>query len=100
MEAEFINQIVPTVGRMVYFNTRGSNDGVYPSRVLAAVITRVYNNDTISVCAFREAGSNNEIKISYGNKPGQWDWMPYQKGQAKKTEELEKAQSEMQETAK
>jgi len=77
------NKIIPTVGRVVYFNTRGSNDGVYPSRPLAAIITRVYDEDTISVIAFREAGSNNEIKITRGENPGQWDWMPFQKASAK-----------------
>ena len=81
-------KLIPTVGRMVHFNTRGSNDGVFPPRLLAAIITKVYDDETISVCAFREHGFNNELKITRGDNPGQWNWMPYQLGQQKKTEEI------------
>lgn len=80
-------KIVPTVGRMVYFNTRGSNDGVYPSRPLAAVITRVYTDTKISLCAFRETGINNELEVEQGFVPGTWDWMPFQKDQQKRMAE-------------
>lgn len=85
----------PTVGRMVYFKTRGSNDGVYPTRDLAAIVTRVYEDGDISVCAFRECGMNNEVKIKQGQEPGQWDWMPFQKDQQARVGyvEVEKTQN-------
>lgn len=82
-------KIIPTVGRSVHFNSRGSKDGEFPPRVFAAIITRVYDDETVSVRSFSETGERSEIKITRGSNPGQWDWMPYQKGQAKKTEELE-----------
>lgn len=83
-------QITPTVGRMVYFKSRGSADGVFPARDFAAIITRVYEDGDVSLVSFSEGGLRFEIKVRQGSDGGCWDWMPYQKGQAKKTEELEK----------
>lgn len=73
--------VKPTVGRMVYYNTRGSADGVFLSRPLAAIVTRVYEDGEISVAAFRETGLHFEMKVKQGLEPGCWDWMPFQKDQ-------------------
>ena len=74
-------KLVPTVGRMVYFKTRGSLDGVFPPRDFAAIVTRVYEDGDISVMSIGEAGVRFEVKIKQGQEPGQWDWMPFQKDQ-------------------
>lgn len=86
-------RIVPTVGRMVYFKYRGSADGVFPARDFAAIITRVYTDTKVSLVSFSERRLRFEIEVEQGQEGGQWDWMPYQKGQAKTTEELEKTVS-------
>jgi len=75
-------EIKPTVGRMVYFKTRGSLDGVYPPRDFAAIITKV-DEETKTVClaSFGSTGLRFELDVKQGEEPGQWDWMPFQKDQ-------------------
>jgi len=70
--------IMPTVGRVVYFKSRGSKDDVFPPRDFASLITRVYDVNTVSLVSFSETGMRFEIKVSRGNEAGQWNWMPYQ----------------------
>lgn len=92
-------KIVPTVGRMVYYKARGSADGVFPKKDRAATITDVHENEvsegaprnfSVRVCVFNPEGIFFSDWLEQGQEGGQWDWMPYQKGQAQKTEELEK----------
>ena len=73
--------IKPTVGRVVYFKTRGSADGVYPPTDFASIITKVYSDTKISLVTFGEAGVRFEINVEQGQEGGQWDWMPFQKDQ-------------------
>lgn len=95
-------KIVPTVGRMVYYKARGSADGVFPKIDRAAIITdvRLLEGDPINddpnveiwevrLSVFNPEGLFFSDWLTQGQEGGQWDWMPYQKGQAKKTEELE-----------
>lgn len=74
----------PTVGRVVYFKTRGSLDGVYPPRDFASMVTRVYEDGDVSLVTFGETGIRFEIKVKQGDEPGCWNWMPYQKDQQKR----------------
>lgn len=73
---------MPTVGRMVYFKTRGSADGVFPPTNFASIITQVHDESSVDLVTFGVAGVRFEHGISNGQKPGQWDWMPFQKDQA------------------
>lgn len=75
-------EITPTVGRMVYFKTRGSADGVFPPTDFASIITKVYPNNRVSLATFGELGIRFEHSVPQGQEPGQWDWMPFQKDQA------------------
>ena len=75
-------KIVPTVGRVVYFTSRGSADDVFPLRDFASIITRVYDDETVSLVSFSEMGTRFEIEVKRGQAAGQWDWMPYQKAGA------------------
>lgn len=80
MEEE--TKITPTVGRMVYYK---ATEGVLP-----AVITGVHSETCINLQVFNNCeGVAFRSSVVNGQNNGQWDWMPYQKGQAKKTEELE-----------
>lgn len=105
-------KIVPTVGRMVYYKSYGTPNGEYPSVDRAATITDVREvlvdehgyihefpskdnvvgelNHQCRLCVFNPEGLFFTKWLNNGEAGGQWDWMPYQKGQAKKTEELEK----------
>lgn len=86
-------KIVPTVGRMVYYKSYGTPNGEYPSVDRSATITEVVDAEegVVSLCVFNPEGLFFNKSVKQGQEGGQWDWMPYQKGQAKKTEEAEKA---------
>ena len=96
-----MNPIIPTVGRVVYF-TPSCISGITPdfnTGVCAALVTAVHNYNCVnlsvldangqhharcSVCHVSTVSADDDVK-----KYDTWDWMPYQKGQAAKTEQLE-----------
>lgn len=84
--------LVPTVGRMVYYKARGSADGKFPKTDRAAIVTdvRVGGGEVEGVAAVtyqvRLAVINPEGLffsdwLDQGQEGGQWDWMPFQKDQ-------------------
>lgn len=83
------SKILPTVGRMVYYKTRGSADGVYPPKNFASIITEVCEGEAgkeaeencINLVTFGPSGMRFEQHVMQGDQPGQWDWMPFQKDQ-------------------
>lgn len=84
-------RIIPTVGRSVYYKSYGTPGGEYPSTDRAAIITEIVDveKDIVSLCVFNPEGMFFNRNVQRGQEGGQWDWMKYQKGQAKKTEEVE-----------
>jgi hypothetical protein len=80
----------PTVGRMVYYKSYGTPGGEYQSEDRAAIITRVHTDTCVDLCVFNPTGLFFNTSVIQGSDGGQWDWMPYQKGQAEKTNELER----------
>lgn len=64
----------PTVGRVVFFKTRGSADGVFPPTDFASIITKVYTDTCVSLATFGEAGVRFEKEVEQGDEPGQWNW--------------------------
>lgn len=89
--------IKPTVGRVIWFYPAGA---AHMDQPRAAFITYVHSDTLINVGGFDHNGqplSAASVVLvqdegSYGNPGGgAWAcWMPYQKGQAAKVEELEK----------
>ena len=88
--------IVPTVGRVVWWNAK-SDPRDYPR---CALIAGVNEDETVNLASFNHTGHG---PTSFVNVPVIDDpdsppegcdvyayWMPYQKGQASKTEQLEK----------
>ena len=86
-------KISPTVGRIVYYKKEGRP-------VSPAIITSIRSMhgsgegkvvDSIDLCVFDSAreGSIFYVDVKQGQGNSQWDWMPYQKEQAKKAEEVE-----------
>lgn len=84
-----MGNILPTVGRMVYYKTRGSADGVFPPTNFAAIITGVSNVEKpdvykVSLAVFGPQGLRFEsdvLQASNSDEVGVWDWMPFQKDQ-------------------
>ena len=98
-----MNPIIPTVGRVVYFTPSMSvaipvsTDG---GGVCAALITAVHNKNCVNLAVFDANGNHhafcsvNHVSVVPTTVHGAsdhhtWDWMPYQKGQAAKTEQVE-----------
>lgn len=95
------NPIAPTVGRVVYFTPASTSPLIrdYKSGVCAALVTAVHNDNCVNLAVF-DANGNQYARCSVCHvstltadddvkKYDTWDWMPYQKGQAAKTEQLE-----------
>lgn len=81
-----MGNILPTVGRMVYYKTRGSADGVFPPTNFAAIITEVTSDvdGIVSLVTFGPSGLRFEQQVSQAqsfDEVGVWDWMPFQKDQ-------------------
>lgn len=98
-----MNPIIPTVGRVVYFTPAAVDDqSIIPdwqSGVCAALVTAVHNDNCVNLAVF-DASGNQYARCSVCHvstvtadddvkKYDTWDWMPYQKSQAAKTEQLE-----------
>lgn len=82
-----MGNILPTVGRMVYYKSRGSADGVFPPKDRSAVITDVESEPLhpeaplVRLAVLNPEGLFFSDWLSQGQEPGQWDWMPFQKDQ-------------------
>lgn len=89
--------IKPTVGRVVWYHP-GDDDPppLFRGEALAAIVTRVHGDREVNLTVFRADGityGRHNIRLRQeGDAP--WpkpfcEWMPYQLGQAKKTEAAE-----------
>lgn len=81
--------MIPTVGRIVYYMKYGTPGGEFKSEVSAAIITKVHNATCVDLCVINPTGFFFNQSVVQGDQGGQWNWMPYQVGQAAKTEFLE-----------
>lgn len=74
--------IVPTVGRVVYYHALGSADGKFPvGENRAAIITAVKDEFNVSLCILNPTGMYFNLNVERGEGAGEWDWMPFQKDQ-------------------
>jgi hypothetical protein len=89
--------IKPTVGRMVHYYPAGTDSmAVNGSDPLAAIIACVWTDTCVNLAIFDANGIPHQktsvLLLQYDNPApdgGYAEWMPYQKGQAAKTDELE-----------
>ncbi len=90
-----MNNIQPTVGRIVHVTVTGQSGPV----IVPAIVTHVHSLVCISVVAlsaftlegFHAGGTRPMTSIEYDEDPtkvGSWRWMEYQKGQAQKTDQI------------
>lgn len=89
--------IKPTVGRVVWFYPSGTRP---PNQPFAALIAHVWSDTCVNLAIFDANGQplppghTSILLVQDGNlTPSEGNyccWMPYQVGQATKTEELEK----------
>ncbi len=88
--------IKPTVGRVVWFYPKGGES----SQPLAALVAHVWSDTCVNLAIFDANGKpmmdppTSVLLVQDGNERPSGgpfcEWMPYQKGQAAKTEQLEK----------
>lgn len=85
-----VSQVLNVPNPMVYYKSYGTPNGEYKPENRSATITEVIDaeNGVVSLCVFNPTGLFFNQNVKQGQEGGQWDWMPYQKGQAKKNEEL------------
>lgn len=75
---------MPTVGRIVHFQTLGSAGGEHPSEPIAAIITAVRHNHPISgvpyvdLFAIYSNGTSHKDAVPWSDvpTPGHWNWPP------------------------
>ncbi len=86
-------KIVPTIGRVVWYHEANFNQG----QPCAAIVAFVHSDSMVNLAVFDPSGkqlSRTSVPlIQDGDERPDWgycEWMPYQKGQAAKTAELEK----------
>lgn len=74
--------MIPTVGRVVYFN-KGTTE--HP-KLLASIIAYVWSETVVNLMVIDENGLCNGMTsvacAVVGDSAGKWDWMPYQKQKA------------------
>ncbi|NIE67459.1 hypothetical protein [Burkholderia sp. Ax-1719] len=96
--------IKPTSGRVVLFTPSKHDDALRfdgSTQKLAAIVAYVHSDDCINLAVFDSNGGSAarcSVPLVHGDVPeallenGYYaEWMPYQKGQAAKTEAVEKA---------
>ena len=90
--------IQPTVGRIVYYHPPFVPDSKANEVTHAAIIVQVHSDEYITLAVFNEAGSSYpalsvQLYQGEGVRPtGAYaEWMPYQIGQAAKTQQLQDA---------
>jgi hypothetical protein len=91
--------IKPTVGRVVWYRPFEHDDmaGVSGDQPLAAIVAHVWSDSCVNLAVFDANGvahSRTSVLLVQDGEPkpaaGFCEWMPYQKGQAAKTEAVEK----------
>lgn len=75
---------IPTVGRIVHYQSFGTPGGEYSSQPRAAVITQVgafdhgFGGNAVGLCILNPTGQffNPSVPFSETPKPGHWNWPP------------------------
>jgi hypothetical protein len=68
----------PTVGRVVHYTNLGDKDGRYPPEQQAAVITKVHDDDSVSLFIIYATGTffMERVPRSDAYERGHWTWPP------------------------
>ena len=68
----------PTVGRFVHYTNLGDADVQYPPVQLAAIITSLYEDETVALKVFTTTGMHDvqRAERSQTHERGKWTWPP------------------------
>lgn len=66
----------PSIGRIVHYTNLGDSDGKYPPEQQAAIITRIKNDELVSLLIFYPTGQFNMTDVPFSKvyKRGHWSW--------------------------
>ena len=69
---------MPSVGRVVHYQSFGTPGGEYLPEPRAAIITEVQSEDLVGLAVLNPTGFffNRDVKFSEEPKPGHWNWPP------------------------
>lgn len=70
---------VPSVGRIVHYQSYGTPKGEYKPLPRAAVVTEVdEDGSTVGLCVLNPTGQffNQHVPFSVDPEPGHWNWPP------------------------
>ena len=97
--------IKPTIGRVVWFHpsTNSNEAGFTPAAICAAIVAYVHSDTCVNLAVFDGNGvchSKTSVTLIQDDQQplelGYYcEWMPYQKGQAAKTETAESSLAEV-----
>lgn len=76
-----LDRSLPSIGRIVHYQSYGTPGGEYTSEPRAAVVTRVYmGSSDVSLCILNPTGQffTERVKFSAEPKAGCWNWPPRQ----------------------
>lgn len=71
----------PSIGRIVHYTNLGDRDGKYPPSIVAALITKIVEDNAVSITCFYPTGSFNLERVEYTDEKagtegarGKWAW--------------------------
>ncbi len=64
-----------TIGRIVHYNVLVHDESL---RALAAIVTHVYRDGSVSLCIFGRDTNTHEDFVAFSDSPkaGHWNWPP------------------------
>lgn len=74
-----MSQQVPSVGRVVHYQSFGTPKGEYKSKPIAAIITQVNSDTNVGLFIMNPGGLffNPSVEFSDPPQPGGWSWPPF-----------------------
>ncbi|WP_063039701.1 hypothetical protein [Nocardia pseudovaccinii] len=71
---------VPSIGRIVHYQSYGTPGGEHPSEPLAAIVTSVDDRGRVGLAVFYDNGISHKADVPYSwadePEPGHWSWPP------------------------
>lgn len=69
---------LPSVGRIVHYQSYGTPGGEYLPEPRAAIITEADTSTTVGLCVLNPTGMFFSRTVPYSDepKPGHWNWPP------------------------
>ncbi|MFC9432712.1 hypothetical protein [Nocardia sp. NPDC057030] len=73
-----MTQPVPSIGRIVHYQSYGTPGGEFAPEPRAAIITDTGESGTVGLCVLNPTGIyfNRDVPFAHEPTPGHWSWPP------------------------